>query len=61
MSFFSSLVVSPQLSIYLDPRTFSPKPGPLGQVHAWGLYPVCPSFKFMHKMIQGNVNYTVFL
>uniref|UniRef100_A0A8H7Y0B2 Plasmid pRiA4b Orf3-like domain-containing protein n=1 Tax=Psilocybe cubensis TaxID=181762 RepID=A0A8H7Y0B2_PSICU len=22
-----------------DPRTFSPKPGPMGHIHAWGLYP----------------------
>ncbi|KAF9051935.1 MM3350-like domain-containing protein [Panaeolus papilionaceus] len=22
-----------------DPRTYKPKPGPLGQIHAWGLFP----------------------
>ncbi|KAF8802479.1 hypothetical protein BYT27DRAFT_7196671 [Phlegmacium glaucopus] len=22
-----------------DPRTFTPQPGPLGEIHAWGLYP----------------------
>lgn len=26
-----------------DPRTFEPEPGPLGQIHAWGLYPVWDS------------------
>lgn len=28
-------------SLSLDPRTFKPKPGPRGQIHAWGIYPVC--------------------
>lgn len=27
----------------LDPRDFHPEPGPLGEIHAWGLYPVRPS------------------
>jgi hypothetical protein len=26
--------------ILKDPRTFNPTPGPQGQIHAWGVYPV---------------------
>jgi len=28
-----------------DPRTCKPEPGPLEQIHAWGLYPVKIIFK----------------
>lgn len=61
MRFFSSLAILPQLSTYSDPRTFSLKPGPLGQVHAWGLYHVCAAFGFIRKITHGNVDYIVFL
>lgn len=29
------------LKICADPHTFKPSLGPLGEIHAWGLYPVC--------------------
>jgi len=28
-------------NLAVDPCTFKPTAGPLGEIHAWGLYPVC--------------------
>lgn len=58
--FYEGLIYSYHLAIFLrlsvDPHTFKPSPGPLGEIHAWGLYPVCGNVAIAHLLLIYDVN-----